>query len=93
VGATNDQAWSALREAIADNDDASAAWSQTAPEVKQRCGAYVAAAVSDVERRSRAREVATLAAAGPIQEIGAGSPEVPSHVRLGAAGLHFPPSV
>jgi hypothetical protein len=87
---SDDQAWAALRDAFAGNDAASAGWSQSAPDIKTRCIAYVAKAADGDDRRSRARKVAGLAAAGPIQEEGTGLPEVPEHLRHGFGGLEYP---
>jgi hypothetical protein len=89
---SDDEAWSALRDAFAGDDSATAAWSQTAPDIKARCISYVAQAESESDRQGRARNVARLAAAGPIHEVGAGLPELPGHLRgfLGAAGLEGP---
>jgi hypothetical protein len=88
---SEDEAWVALRAAFAGNDAASAAWSQTAPDIKGKCIEYVAAAGSDEDRRSRAGEVERLAAAGPIQELGVGLPGTPDHLRHGFGGLLHPP--
>jgi hypothetical protein len=83
----DDEVLAAFRAAFADDDAASAGWSQTAPEIKEKCVTYVAAAGTDEGRLSRAREVARLAAAGPIHEAGAGLPGVPDHLRHGFGGL------
>ena len=90
---SDDEVLAALRAAFAEDDDASAAWSQTSPEIKARCVAYVGAASSDEDRRARALEVARLAAAGPIHEVGAGAPGAPEHLRHGFGGLLRPPGV
>lgn len=88
---SEDVALAALRAAFAGNDDASAAWSQSAPDIKAKCIAYVAAAGNDEDRQSRAREVERLAASGPINEEGAGLPGAPDHLRHGFGGLLRPP--
>lgn len=85
-----DEALDALRAAFAGNDDASAAWSQTPPETKAKCITYVDEAGTDQDRQSRAREVARLAARGPIHELGPGTPDVPDYLRHGFGGL-LPP--
>ena len=87
---SGDEVMAALRAAFAADEDASAAWSQTAPEIKAKCVAYVAAAETDKDRGSRAREVARLAASGPIHELGAGVSGVPDHLRHGFGGLEYP---
>ena len=84
---SDDAALHALGEAFADDDAASAAWSQTAPEIKARCIAYVAAADGESERRTRARDVHRLAAAGTIHEHGPGLPELPLYLRNAWLGL------
>jgi hypothetical protein len=86
----DEEAWAALRDAFAGHDDASAAWSQTAPDIKARCVSYVTQAESTSDRQHRAREVARLAAAGTIHEVGAGLPEVPDYLRRALGGLQGP---
>jgi hypothetical protein len=87
---SDDPAWAALRDAFAGNDTASAGWSQSAPDVKARCIAYVAKAADGDDRQFRARKVAGLAAAGPIHEEGAGLSEAPDYLRHGYGGLEYP---
>jgi hypothetical protein len=87
---SDEEVVAALRAAFAGDDDASAAWSQTAPEIKARCVAYVAAAKTDEARRARASEVAQLASSGPLHELGTGPAGVPEHLRH-IGGLIFPP--
>jgi hypothetical protein len=81
----------ALAAAFATHDDASANWSQSAPEVKEKCLEYVAAGSGDAERTARAHEVLRLASAGPIHEIGPGLPQVPPGLPYGFGGLEYPP--
>jgi hypothetical protein len=87
---SDDEVMAALGAAFAADDGASAAWSQTAPEIKAECVAYVAAAKTDEVRTSRAREVARLAASGPIHEQSAGLPGAPDYLRHGFGGLEYP---
>jgi hypothetical protein len=89
---SDDEVIAELRAAFAGNDDASAAWSETAPEIKAKCVAYVTAARTETDRRTRAREVARLAASGPIHEVGEGLPGVPDYLRHGFGGLLQPPA-
>lgn len=84
-------AMNALREAFAGDDDASASWAETSPEIKAKCVEYVLAAETKGDRKSRAQEVARLAAGGPIRELGAGAPGTPDHLRHGFGGLLRPP--
>ena len=86
------EAMSALGDAFAGNDDASAGWSQTAPDIKSRCIAYVAAADGAALRVRRARDIARLAAAGPIHEGGAGEPGAPDFLRHGFGGVWHSPA-
>jgi hypothetical protein len=83
---SDDQVRAALRDAFATDDGASAAWSQTAPEIKAKCVAYAAAADTDEDRASRARDVVRLAAAGPLHVLGAGLPGAPDYLRHGFGG-------